>query len=47
LVVEIQVTISIYNFGGSKVLFVGRYDPGGCPQKDSILYTPFIISLKC
>jgi hypothetical protein len=32
LVAEIQVIVSLYNFGGTKVFFVGRYDTGGSPH---------------
>jgi hypothetical protein len=46
LVEEIQVTISLYTFGGPKVLFVGRYDQRGSPHNDSLLFTPWRTSLK-
>jgi hypothetical protein len=38
-------SFSLY-FGGPKVIFVGRYDPGGSPHKDSLLCTPWRRSLK-
>jgi hypothetical protein len=46
MVAEIPVTSSLYTFGGPKVLFVGRYDPGGSPHKDLLLCTPWRRSLK-
>jgi hypothetical protein len=47
IVADIQVIISLYSFGGPKVFFVGRYDPGGSPHMESLLFTPWRISLKC
>jgi hypothetical protein len=47
VVVDIQVTVSLYTFGGLKVIFFRRYDLGGSPQRELLLFTPWRRSLKC
>jgi len=44
--VEIQFIVSLYTFGGPKVLFVGRFDLGGYPHGKFVLCTPWDKSLK-
>jgi hypothetical protein len=46
LVADIQVTVPLYTFGGSKVIFVGRFDPRGSPHGKFLLFTPWDESLK-
>jgi hypothetical protein len=44
LLAEIQVSLD--TFGGTKVVFVGRFDPRGSPYTEVLLCTPWDKSLK-
>jgi hypothetical protein len=46
LITDNQVTIYLYTFGGTKVFFVGSFDPGRSPHGKNLLFTPWDKSLK-